>query len=291
MIDWYGSNETLIQLALTAVLLGYSVQVALRAGVFSLAGIGFYGIAGYTAGNLVKDGMSGPLAILIGVAVCLPFAYILALILGRLRSLYLAMSTVAFDLIVVTVALKWDAFTGGAGGLFAIPLASSTVSIAAVVLVVTAFLAWRERGARGRVDEVMRLDESLARTLGNDIKRRRATAFVLSCALGGLAGAHDALLFSTMLPEKLGFAAIITVLTMVVIGGAYTWSGVIIGAVIVTWLPEVLRFGGQWRELFYGAIVILVVLYAPDGLAGIVRDLWRKVRPRLRRTAAVEAAA
>jgi branched-chain amino acid transport system permease protein len=159
-------------------------------------------------------------------------------------------------------------------------LSLTTLAVVLIAVGGTAVVIWRQRGWRGRADEAMRLDESLARSLGVAVTRRRIEAFVLSAMFGGLAGTIDALLFSTMLPEKIGFSLIITALTMVIIGGAFSWSGVIVGAIFVTWLPEVLRFGGQWRDVVYGTIVVIMVLFAPDGFVGLVRDGVRALRGR-----------
>ena len=121
--SWYGSNETLIQNILIAALLAFSVQVALRTGIFSLAGIGFYAIGSYTAALLVKKGWSTVEAMAAATALTIVLGYALAVLLVRLRDLYLAMATFAFDLMVGVVAGNWNQVTGGALGVTGIPLA------------------------------------------------------------------------------------------------------------------------------------------------------------------------
>lgn len=283
MLDWFDSNEALIQSALALSILGFSVQLALRAGVFSLAGVGFWAIGGYSVANLVGDGWSTPLAIAVTVGATLLPALGLALILRRLRALYLAMATFAFVLIVQIVALNWDSVTGGPVGLFAIPVTVSTLGLLLVVIACAIGLFFWERGRHGRVMESLREDEQLAASLGVDVPRERVKVFVVSAGLGTLSGSLNALMFNTLTADQAGFGLITTVLMVIVLGGTRAWWGPLVGAFIVTWLPEVLRFAEDYREVIQGAIVLLVVVYAPGGVVGAVRALRRLVRQPPRR--------
>jgi branched-chain amino acid transport system permease protein len=283
VFDWFDSNEALIQSALALSILGFSVQLALRAGVFSLAGVGFWAIGGYSVANLVSEhGWSTPLAIAVTVAVTLIPAFLLALVLRKLRALYLAMATFAFVLIVQIVALNWDSVTGGSVGLFAIPVTVSTLGLTLVVIACAVGIFFWERGRHGRVMESVREDERLASALGVDVPRERVIVFTVSAGLGTLSGALNALMFNTLTADQAGFGLITTVLMVIVLGGTQAWWGPIAGAVIVTWLPEVLRFADDYREVIQGAIVVLVVVYAPDGVVGAARAVRRRVqRPAL----------
>jgi branched-chain amino acid transport system permease protein len=290
---WFGSNEALVQNALVLTLLGFSFQVALRAGVFSLAGVGFYAVGGYTAAILVQHGWAAVTAIATALIAAAAVGLVLALILGRLRTLYLAMATVAFDLLVQILAENLNV-TGGVVGLFGIPVKVTTLSVALLVAV-SALVLWRlERGVIGRTTEALRVDEHLAATLGVDIVRQRVVAFVLSAVLGALAGALNALMFNTLAPSQVGFELIVAGLTVIVIGGTSSWLGPVIGAFIVTWLPDWLAFAGEWRIPVQGAIVIIMVLYASDGIVGLLQRARRwsvvQVRPRRRRTRLVPEA-
>jgi branched-chain amino acid transport system permease protein len=281
--NWFSDNETLVQAALAGTLLAYSFQVALRAGVFTLGGVGFWAIGAYTTAILVtKHGWATAPAIAAGLVLSAVVGLGLAMILGRLRSLYLAMATVSFVLLVQIVAINWDGMTGGAGGLFGIPVTVTTTTLFLVVVVVSVGLVLFERGARGRTIEAMRLDEQLAHSVGIDIVRERHLIFVLASVLAALSGGISAMMFNTMAPEQAGFALIVDTLMMVVIGGASAWWGALVGAVIVTWLPEVLRFTGDYRAIIEGAIVVLVVVYAPEGVVGLVRRLQEFVTGRRR---------
>jgi branched-chain amino acid transport system permease protein len=278
VFDWFNSNEALIQSALALTILGFSVQLALRAGVFSLAGVGFWAIGGYSVANLVgKHDWPTPLAIAVTVGATLVPAFLLALILRKLRALYLAMATFAFVLIVQVAALNWDSVTGGAVGLFAIPVTVSTLGLTLVVIACAAGIFVWERGRHGRVMESLREDERLASALGVDVPRERVIVFTVSAGLGTLSGSLNALMFNTLTADQAGFGLITTALMVIVLGGTQAWWGPIAGAVIVTWLPEVLRFADDYREVIQGAIVVLVVVYAPDGMVGAARAIRRRL--------------
>ena len=273
-MEWFSDNETLIQAALAGAILAYSFQIAMRAGVFTLAGVGFWAIGGYTTAYLVteREWMTAP-AILVGILISGVIGLLLALVLGRLRSLYLAMATVAFVLLIQIVAINWEAVTGGAGGMFGIPVTVSTWQLLVIVAVISVALFFFERGARGRTIEAMRLDEQVAMSVGINVVRERDMIFVLSSMMAALSGGIAAMMFNTLAPEQAGFGLIVDTLMMVVIGGAAAWWGALVGAFIVTWLPEILRFTGDYRGIVEGAIVVLVVVYAPEGFVGLVRRL------------------
>lgn len=271
MIEWFDSNEALIQSALAMSVLALSVQLALHAGVFSLAGVGFWAIGGYGTAKLVLEGWSTAPALAVMVAISAVIALAMGLILNRLRALYLAMATFAFVLIVQIVALNWESVTGGPVGLFAIPVTITTPVLVVIVALCALGIALWERGRSGRMMEALREDEQLAATVGIDVRRRRVVVFVVSSLLGTLSGGLYAMMFNTITPDQAGFGLITNVLMMIVLGGISTWWGAVVGAFIVTWLPEILRFAEDYRAIIQGAIVLFVVVYAPDGLVGVVR--------------------
>jgi branched-chain amino acid transport system permease protein len=279
MSHWFTANETLIQAALASSLLAFSFQVALRAGVSSFAGVGFWAIGAYTSANLVRDHAWPTLpAIAVALLLCALTGVTLGLVLGRLRSLYLAMATVAFVVLVQTLSRTWEAVTGGAVGLYAIPVTIDTGALAIVVALVAALLWRTERGASGRALETLRLDEQLAPSLGIDVRRIHIMAFTLSAVLGGLAGSCYALMFNIVSPEQAGFPLIVSTLMMIVIGGTSSWIGPILGAFVVTWLPTWLSFAVAWRPALQGLLVLFMVVYARDGIVGLARALVARAR-------------
>jgi ABC-type branched-subunit amino acid transport system permease subunit len=194
------------------------------------------------------------------------------------------MATVAFVLLVQIIAVNWQAFTGGPGGLYSIPVTITTPELIGIVVAVSIGLVFFERGARGRRIEALRIDEQLAQSLGVNAARERMHIFVFSSLLGCLSGAISAMLFNTLAPDQAGFSLVAAVLMMVVIGGTSAWWGALVGAFVVTWLPEIFRFADEWRVVLQAALVIAVVVYAPEGIVGGVRRLTalvghRRVRP------------
>lgn len=277
-----GWTEVTIQNGMIYALVGLSVYVALRAGMFSLAGVGFWGIGAYSAGRLVIEGVPTLLAIAITLVLAAVLGALIALVLGRLRDLYLVMATFAFALLIEVIAREWEGVTGGAIGLLGIPVTVTTYGLALALLLCTVLVILTDRGKAGRTFTVMRVDEPLARSMGVPVLRWRILAFVASCMLGALSGALQALMFSIMTPEQVSFTFVVDALTMIVIGGAVAWYGPLIGAAIVIWLPEILRFTGDWRTLVQGVIVVLIAVYAPQGAAGMVQKIGRMIKERRR---------
>jgi ABC-type branched-subunit amino acid transport system permease subunit len=283
VVSWFNNNQALIQSIFTAALLAFSFQVALRSGVFTFAQVGFWGIGGYTAGRLALDGWSVVPAVATALIVCGLAGLLLGLVLARLRSLYLAMATVAFDLIVQSVASSLTSLTGGDVGLTAVPFSVSTLDVF-VVVVLCALLLWRlERGASGRTLEAMRLDEDLGAAVGVDIFRARVAISGLSAVLAGLAGAMNIYLTSFLAPPQISFGLLTATLTMVVVGGVTSWVGALVGAALLTWLPTQLTGLGNWWPAIQAALVIIVLVFVPEGIVGIVQDGVRVLSRRYRR--------
>lgn len=278
-MSYFADNEVLFQQTLVYVLLAISLQVVLRCGVVSLASVGFYTLGAYASAIMIKDGWP-PFAILPLVTLAAGgLGYAFGKPLAKLRGLYLAMATLAFDLVIPVLLINGGDFTGGALGLYAIPLSITTGSLVVIVIVVVLAISQIERGWMGRASLALRADENLARSMGVRVTRERYLAFAISAGLGGLAGALSAMLFRAVSPGSGGFVLITLGLTMAIIGGRDSWVGAVIGAYLVTWVPEWLRFVGTWRSLIFGLVLVLVMMYAPDGLLGAVRRAYFRLRP------------
>jgi branched-chain amino acid transport system permease protein len=281
MINYFNANETLIQQTLVYVILAISLQVVLRCGVVSLASIGFYTLGSYAAAIAIKHNWPAALILVFVVVASGALGYAFGKPLAKLRGLYLAMATLAFDLVIPILLINGGDFTGGALGLYAIPLIVSTGTLAVIVLGVILVVSQLERGWMGRASLALRADENLARSMGVRVTRERYLAFAVSAALGGLAGALSAMLFRAVSPGGGGFALITLGLTMAIIGGRDSWLGAVVGAYLVTWVPEWLRFVGQWRALVFGLVLVAVVMFFPDGLLGAVRRTYARLRRRM----------
>lgn len=284
MSSWYLSHQILIQSMFISLLLALSIQVPLRAGVFSFAGVGSYAIGAYTAAILtIRYQVPGIVAIGAGLLLAAVIGYLLALLVARLGGLYLGMATISFALFLGVLATNGGDLTGGATGLFGAISNVTTEHLIGATVVVVLLLAANERGVFGRRVDAVREDSQLAVSLGVNVIGTRRTVFVVSGALGGLAGGMNSLLRTTVSPETIGFHLVVTALTMIIVGGALSWAGAAIGAVIFTWLPTALAFVGEWQLLVYGILVAIAAVYVPTGLLGLLQGGWRKLRSRSRR--------
>jgi branched-chain amino acid transport system permease protein len=281
---WYTAHLTLIQSSFIYVLVAMSLQVTLRSGVFSLAGIGFFGLGGYAAAILAKHGQGVFVTMAVPIVGGAIVGYLLSLPLVRLRGLYLGLVTISFDLILNVFANNGGSFTGGAVGIFGIPQLVNTTAIIIITAVAVLLVSQLERKNFGRAYESLRLNEDLAASLGIEVIRQRNFAFALSAVLGSTAGALNVLTFSAINPSTAGFQLVVLGLTMAVLGGINSWLGSAVGAVIITWLPNILGPIGEWRQLIYGSIVVVIAVYAPEGIVGTVRQLarwiYRRSRPK-----------
>ncbi|HEX2072337.1 MAG TPA: branched-chain amino acid ABC transporter permease [Geodermatophilus sp.] len=287
MNAWFFSHLVLVQSMFISFLLALSIQVPLRAGVFSFAGIGSYAIGAYTAAILtIRLQLAPVLAIGAGMVIAGVAGYLLALLVARLAGLYLGMATIAFALFLGVVATNGGELTGGATGLFGAISTLTTGHVIAIAVVVAVLLAASERGVYGRRIDAVREDPQLAVSLGIDVNRVRRRVFVVSGALGACAGGMNVLLRTTVSPETIGFHLVVTALTMIIVGGALSWAGAAIGAVIFTWLPSVLQVVGDWQLIVYGVIVAAAAVYVPNGLLGLLQSGWRGLQARRRATPA-----
>ncbi|MFH5821847.1 branched-chain amino acid ABC transporter permease [Georgenia sp. AZ-5] len=281
MTGWYLSNTVLIQSTLTTLLLALSIQVPLRAGVFSFAGVGCFGIGGYTAAiAMTRLGLDTWGAILLGTALAGLLCFVLGLVIQRLTGLYLGMATVAFTLIVAVVATNGGQLTGGASGIFGALGSLTTGQIALVVLVVVALLALSEKGGMGRRVDTVREDPELASALGINVGRYRQASFLVSGLIGGLAGGITTLLRSTITPAEVNFHLVVLALTVIIVGGSGSWLGALIGSVILVWMPTVLGFVSAWEDIVYGVLVALAAVFLPGGVLGLGTETYRRARAR-----------
>jgi branched-chain amino acid transport system permease protein len=274
--DFFSSNLVLVQSTLSGLILALSIQVPLRMGVFSFAGAGSYGIGAYAAGILVLRYEFGALtAIALTVVGTAVIGFLLGAVISKLNGLYLAMATVAFDLIISVVAINGGELTGASTGLYGILTDFTMTQMVALTVAALALVAMSEVGRLGRRVDTVRDDPELAASMGINVRRYRLSAFVVSGALGGLAGAMNVLVRSTVGPLDIGFGLIVLALTMIIVGGSRSWKGALIGAVIFTWLPDLLTVIGEWQELVYGVIVAIAAILLPRGIYGVLQDGWR----------------
>jgi branched-chain amino acid transport system permease protein len=241
----------------------------------------FYGLGAYTTAVSTKAGIPWIATPLLSVAVVLIASLALGLPTLRLRTYYLAMTTIGFGEIIRLIIVHWEPVTGGTSGLRAIPGISvfgfgpqgqiQHYYLLVAALALAALIASRIRhSALGRAMIATKDSEIAAEQSGVDTIRTKLLAFMIGAVYAGLAGCLYASSIRFISPDSFSGVQAILLMTMLIVGGMGSIVGCMIGAVALTILPEALRFLGQWYLVLYGLGVIAVIVLAPGGLASIV---------------------
>jgi ABC-type branched-subunit amino acid transport system permease subunit len=260
-------------------------------GQLSLAQGAFFGVGAYTAAILSTRydvPFYGTLsaAVVAGIVLGLALGYATL----RLTGHYLALATIGFAVIAHIVFLQWRPVTNGADGIAGTtaPTIGGIVFdqdfyyfyIVWAVLAVLALLGWKLKHSRvGRAFLAVREDELAAASNGIDVLNYKVLAFTLSTVYGCIAGglyAHG--LTHYISPDNFVFDLSVTMLVMLLLGGQASVPGAIIGSMLVTALPEGLRFLDRYYLVVYGALVILLVIYLPQGLWGVAEGRFSRRR-------------
>ena len=288
MMNFFFTYQSLFDHILVYALLAMSQYVVLRAGVFSLGTAGFAALGAYGAALLItKSGWPPAAAIVAGTLLGTVSSALLALPLSRLRGVFQAVATLALVQIVLSATQNWVSLTNGALGVNGIPKVASTGILLTVVVVVVLLLVAMGRYSVGRAMDVIREDETVAVSLGISVPYYHRIAFIVSGTLAGLGGALQATSSYAITPNEFGFSMLVAALTMVVLGGRTTVWGALVGAVILTSLPELFRVFADYRNVVQGILLMLVIVYLPRGVADTLLGLLRD--RRLRRAAPLAA--
>ena len=316
MIGFFETYGSLIVSMFLGAMLGLSLYLPLMAGQLSLASPGFFALGGYIAAILSTQVFTNfealpILYLLIEMLVAAVVCGLLGILVGipalRLRGIYLAIATIAFVEILRILALNLE-ITGGAVGIFAIPqpfpshLGYLSLVIPMVILS-GAFVYRLEKIRVGRALIAIREDELAADAMGINTTYYKVLAFTLGAILAGMVGVINAHFLNTWNARQGTFDASIIYLTFVLIGGSRTYLGPILGGMVFTVLPEVLRGLGDtaglppWlggflkdgRLIIFGVMIVLSSIFFPRGLVtpefskGLeqnVRSLLKKRKPK-----------
>lgn len=278
MIDLLQRYEFVAYGAITLSALALSTYVTLAAGSLSVAAPGLMAIGAYASALLsIRLDVPFVVAVLGGVGSAALAGALLTLPALRLRSLYLALVTIAFVEMVRILAVALE-FTGGPRGLSGIPPHTRPGHMIAFLVLLCA-VSWR----LGRSQLFLRMrtvrqSELAAQAIGIDIAYVRLVAFTASGVIAGTAGALTAHLDLFVSPAGYGFDLVIQMLTALMLGGAGAWYGSLIGGALVASLPEVLRPLATYRSYVYGALLVVVLIYAPGGVHGLATRLTARLR-------------
>jgi branched-chain amino acid transport system permease protein len=279
LAQFYAVYGSVINFIGINALLALSLNVTLAAGMLSLGNAAFAGLGGYAAGILTLH-FKMPYALsLCGGALAAGFVgVLLGMPVLRLRGVFLAMATLAFGEVVRIAAVNLD-ITGGAEGLTGIPNVTQTWMIYLALAGAAYFMAVLRRSRLGWGLVSMREDETAAACLGIHTTFYKVAAFTIGAMMAGVAGGMYAHLNYLITPRDFGFFIAVDLLIYNIVGGTRTWYGPILGAALITALPEILRgvgvTAGPIRMAVNGLILLLVILFLPNGLA----SLFTRFRP------------
>jgi branched-chain amino acid transport system permease protein len=185
----------------------------------------------------------------------------------RLTGVYLAMATIGFGEVMRILYINTD-YIGGALGFSGIPQkAQGWIIYGLLAVILLAFIS-ATRSKLGRAFEAIREDEDAARAVGINVAAYKFTTLLISAALAGLAGALNAHYSSFIGPNEYGFDTAVTILSFAILGGVTTPLGPVLGAFVLSALPELLRPLHDFRLVFNGLIIVLVVIFLPKGILG-----------------------
>jgi ABC-type branched-subunit amino acid transport system ATPase component/ABC-type branched-subunit amino acid transport system permease subunit len=287
--------------ALTAVVgVGLNILLGLT-GQVSLGHVGFYAIGAYTVAILTLKGVDFWIALPLAGAVAGIVGFALALPALRVTGPYLAMVTIAFAFIIQHGTIEWRALTGGANGLMGIAppalgvlvFTEREMAMLAVTLAGASLYAFHRlaRSGWGMAMVAVRDAEPAARSIGLNPVIVKTAAFSLSAVFTGLAGGIFAPLLMFVAPDSFPFSQSILFLFAVIVGGAGWTFGPVVGALVSVVLPELLSSLAEYRLLFFGASLLVILWVAPAGVLGLLARLWRRTEPSVVAATAFDVAA
>ena len=294
--DWL--NPYHLQVAsflLVNVLLGVSIYVTLSTGQLSLGNAGFMSIGAYTSAILTtRHGIPIPAGVLLGALLAGVSGVLVGIPALRLRGVYLAIATLGFGEVVRVVFINWESLTGGAVGIAAIPqmgreilaalgrsgfspgavglrnnqfisLAVFLILLSVTLLSILFFL--RLSSSRvGRAYDAIRMDETAAESAGIHTTYYKVLAFSQGALLSGFAGALFAHATSYISPADFTYHRAVEILVFAVFGGSEHLLGPVFGAMFLTLVPELLRFISDYRYIIYGVVLVLMMIFRPQGV-------------------------
>ena len=280
--------HVLIVLGVYTVLSVSLSLVAGQIGILSVAHAGFYGIGAYTSALLTRTELGCPfwLAVWLGMLLAAAVSLLVSIPSLRLHEDYFVIATFGFQVIIFSLFNNWVDLTRGPLGIFGIPppsmgkwqvsSAGEFFLLAAIWTVVTCIIVHRlATSPYGRVLRAIREDEVFAQAMGKNTLWFKVSALAISALLAASAGSLYAHYITYIDPSSFTVMESLLILSMVLIGGADSLWGPVIGATILVLFPEILRFVGfpahvaaNLRQIFYGMLLVILMMSRPSGLLG-----------------------
>ncbi|GFI61762.1 high-affinity branched-chain amino acid transport system permease protein LivH [Clostridiales bacterium] len=249
-------------------------------GITSLGHAAFFGVGAYTAAILsTRMGLGFIATAILGTVFAAVFGILLGLPTLRIKGRYLAIVTLGFCEIMRIVELNWMSLTRGPQGIAGIPKVSffgfectkpiQKYYAVLVLLVITVLIIMAIMNSRmGRAMSSIRDDETAADAMGINVFKYKIMVFSISAGIAGLAGAYYAHYMGFIDPNAFNFDQSILMLSMTIMGGMASIPGSIFGATILSVLPEVLRAVNDYRQIVYGLLLAVMVVWKPSGILG-----------------------
>jgi branched-chain amino acid transport system permease protein len=276
----------LLTIANIYVLLAVSLDLLVGlTGLMSLAHAVFFGIGAYATAIMTRHGLPPLGAMVTGFVLAAISSVVIALPSIRIRGIYLLIVTIAVQTVFTVSLLNLSDLTGGPGGIANIgplsflgfPLRGGSFLLAATFAsVAVTWICWQlSRSPFGRLLQAVRDDETGCLMLGKNVSWAKISVFAFAGGIAAIAGSLYAHYTSYVDPRGFDIVVSISVLLMVMLGGSGTIYGPVLGAVILTFLPELLRFmpvppgaAGASRQIIYGVLLVALVFFRPQGLLG-----------------------
>lgn len=256
-------------------------------GLLSVTHAAFYGIGAYTTAILLtQSGVGFFGSVLLGMAIAAVVSYFIGMVLSKFKGDYYALVTFGFNTIVFAILLNWQHLTKGPLGipgisrpvLFGLNITTNLNFLILVIVCLVLVYALMRRvvnSSFGRVLKAIREDETVATVFGYKTSSFKQVVFVLAAMMAALAGSLYASYISFIDPSSFQLSESMFILTIIILGGLGRLRGSLFGTLFLILLPEILRFVGfpsgveaQMRQLVYGLIIVLLMLYRPQGLFG-----------------------
>ena len=264
-----------------------------QCGMVSFASVAFMGVGGYTSAVLaINLGWNPFVTMIIATVFSMFVALLLGLALMRLNGTFFTFSTIALVQISFTIFNGWKKVTGGPNGIARIPSFRfmgweaktyfDNYYILITMCILAALLAMRlKRTNLGRAMSSVRDNELVAKSLGVNVYATKVTTFVIAAGFAGFAGAALVHNSHYVVSTYFTFDNATTYIIQVMVGGVYNFAGVFLGTILITMLPEWLRFLQEYIRLVYGVGVILLMIFMPMGIWGAMSAQIKKMKKKL----------
>jgi branched-chain amino acid transport system permease protein len=246
-------------------MMAWSFYLPESAGVLCCGQPGFIAVGAYTAAIAARTGLPFGLGVLLACIVSIIVAFVIGVLSLRLRGLGIIIVTIGFSMMTILLLENFE-FVGGIRGMIGIPFRTNIITVYGCILLLAIFFSRLSRSKLGRAIKAMREDELAAEAIGVDLISVRLFVVAGSGFIAGLVGALWAHYITFIEPAQFGFAMLVLILIYNVVGGGSIYLGPFFGAVAIDLILEPLRVLGQVRLLVYGVLIVVMLMYRPQGL-------------------------